>query len=513
MFGFIHDQRSNAGLSPARPLTPKHQAAGLFFAAGLLVFASQPVQADEEDSTASETTAALKKLSLEQLTQVPTVVGASKHEQKITEAPAAVTIVTRDTIQKSGYRTLADLLRDVRGFYVTYDRAYSYIGVRGMNRPGDYGGRVLLTVNGQRMNEPIYDESFNGHDFPIDLDLVDRVEIIRGPGSTLYGNNAFLAVVNVITRRGRDVNGLEVSGSAGSFDAFNGRITYGTETKAGLEVLLSGSFYDSGGHDSLRFLEFGDIHNGEADHLDAEQTAKFFGSISYHDFTLEAAYGRRVKGLPTAAYGAVFDVGPNYVTDQRGYSVLRYGHEFESGWNLQVRVYADLYRYDGYAPFGDPLDPLSIVFNKDQGRATDWGSEFQLSQTFFDRHRVTTGGEFRDALSLEQRNFDVSPYSLYADTRTSQDFFGAFLQDEFSVRTNFVLNAGVRYDYYSAFGSAVNPRAALIYNLFEQTTLKFLYGQAYRSPNAYETDYAAAGYAPSHSLEPEHINSYELVWE
>jgi iron complex outermembrane receptor protein len=76
-----------------------------------------------------------------------------------------------------------------------------------------------------------------------------------------------------------------------------------------------------------------------------------------------------------------------------------------------------------------------------------------------------------------------------------------------------VLNAGVRYDYYSAFGSAVNPRAALIYNLFEQTTLKFLYGQAYRSPNAYETDYAAAGYAPSHSLEPEHINSYELVWE
>ena len=174
-------------------------------------------------------TSDLTQLSIEELMQIeiPTVVGASKHEQKVTEAPASVTIVTAEDIKRYGYRTLADLLNGVRGFYTTYDRLYNYAGIRGVNRPGDSGGRLLITVDGHRVNDPIFDQAPIGTDFILDLDLVERVEIIRGPGSSLYGNNAFFGIVNVVTRRGRDLKGTEASASVASYDTVTGRLTYG----------------------------------------------------------------------------------------------------------------------------------------------------------------------------------------------------------------------------------------------------------------------------------------------
>lgn len=139
------------------------------------------------------------------------VYGASQYVQKVTEAPASVTIITAEEIKKYGYRTLADILQSVNGFYVTNDRSYSYIGVRGFNRPGDYNSRVLLLVDGHRLNDNIYDQAGIGTESPIDVDLIDRVEIIRGPSSSLYGTNAFFGVINVIMKRGRDINGIELS--------------------------------------------------------------------------------------------------------------------------------------------------------------------------------------------------------------------------------------------------------------------------------------------------------------
>ena len=136
---------------------------------------------------------------------IPSVYGAAKYEQKVNEAPAAVIIITADQIKKYGYRNFAQILDSVPGLFTSNDRNYGYLGIRGFDRPGDYTSRVLLLIDNHRLNDAVYDAGGTGTDVPIDVDLIDRVEIIKGPGSSLYGTNAFFGVVNVITKRGRDL--------------------------------------------------------------------------------------------------------------------------------------------------------------------------------------------------------------------------------------------------------------------------------------------------------------------
>ena len=144
----------------------------------------------------------------------PLITGASKWTERATEAPSSVSVVTADEIKKYGYRTLAEILQGVRGLYVTYDRNYSYLGIRGFNL-GDYNSRVLILVDGHRLNNNLSDGGFIGQEFILDVDLIEQVEVIRGPGSILYGNNAFFGVINVVTRSGRSmrVNPVESVGA------------------------------------------------------------------------------------------------------------------------------------------------------------------------------------------------------------------------------------------------------------------------------------------------------------
>ena len=133
--------------------------------AASLLLAAAPGVAAEGTNAAPQTD--LTQLSFDELAnvKVATVYGASKHEQSVTEAPSYVTIITQDDIKKFGYRTLKDILNSVPGFYTTSDGAYDYIGTRGFNRPGDYGGRFLITIDGHRMNDDIFDSAAIGTEF------------------------------------------------------------------------------------------------------------------------------------------------------------------------------------------------------------------------------------------------------------------------------------------------------------------------------------------------------------
>ncbi len=236
-----------------------------------------------------------------------------------------MSIVTAEDIQRNGYRTLKDILNSVRGFYVSYDRVYSFTGTRGINRPGDFGGRMLITVDGHRMNDPIYDSALSGTEGFMDADMIDRVEIIRGPGSSLYGNNAVLGVVNIITRRGRSVNWGEIFTSTSSFGTYIGRFTVGHVFTNSLEFIVSGTLRDSAGHHRLGFSEWSNINNGIAEDLDHDHGNHFFSSLRYGPLTLSGGYSDRRKEVPSAAVGVVFNEQPAIYHDERAFAELNVG--------------------------------------------------------------------------------------------------------------------------------------------------------------------------------------------
>jgi outer membrane receptor for ferrienterochelin and colicins len=450
----------------------------------------------------------LADLPLEALMEieVPTVYGASKYEQRETAAPADVTVITADEIKKHGYRTLADVLQSVPGLYVTYDRNYKFLGFQGVSL-GDFNSRVLVLVNGHRVNNNLTDGAYIGTAFLLDIDLVQRVEVIRGPGSALYGNNAFFGVINVITREGGQINGAEASGEYGSFETYKARMSYGKRYESGAQVLLSGTIYESAGQEQLYYPEFDTPaeNNGIAEGLDGDAYRSCFGSLSYRGFTLESAFIHREKGNPTAQY--VYQYGgfndPRLqTTDERGYVSLKYQHDFPEVVEVTAQVYYD---WADYA-IGYPLTAYDMFMQeKDEGEW--WGAELQLNKRFCERHIVTLGAEYRDNFRQERQVYQTGTTNK-SGVSTNSVNYGVYLQGDFAVLTNLHFNGGVRYDQYGDFDPRFNPRLALIYNPLEKSTVKAIYGTAFRTPNFLEL--SDPGFQ---NIEPETITSYQLVFE
>mgnify|MGYP001578235904 CR=1 FL=1 len=474
--------------------------------------------ADRDIQNPADTPSAdMLDMSIEDLMEieVSTVYAASRHRQKVTEAPSSVSIVTSDDIKKYGYRTLADILNSVRGFYVTYDRNYSYLGSRGFSRPGDYNSRYLVMVDGLRLNDAVYDTASIGTEFVLDVDLIDRVEVIHGPGSSLYGSNAFFGVINVITKRGRDFSGAEVSGEGASHDTYKSRVSYGNSFKNGLEMLVSASYYDSNGRSPLYYKEFDHpVSNyGITENSDSDQYESVFGGLSYRDFVLQGAFASREKEIPTASFGTVFGDSHNDTLDEQGYISLLYEHNFEDLFEVQSRIYYNSYYYHGNYEYDYSEGSGSYTtINQDYADGKWWGGDLMFKKTLFEKHLISFGSEYRNYLKQYQKNYDVE---VRLDDEREASVWGFYLQDEFTILKNLRLNAGLRYDHYETFEGAVSPRAALIYNPLERTTLKFIYGEAFRAPNAYEMYYEDGGYSHkgNHGLDEERIKSYELVME
>jgi len=228
----------------------------------LALLLAVPLAAPQESSDSD-----LMSLSLEDLAHVK-VYSASRHLEDARQAPSAVTIITAQDIRRYGWRTLADALRSLRGFYTAYDRQYAYLGVRGFLRPGDYNSRILVLINGHRVNENVYDSAPLGTEFPLDLDLIDRIEVVRGPGSSLFGTNAVFGVINVITRPSTET-AVEVSGETSSFLGRRGRLTASGQ-KGRLSGIVSGTFLRNPGESDLFFPEFAspETNNGFAHNVD-----------------------------------------------------------------------------------------------------------------------------------------------------------------------------------------------------------------------------------------------------
>jgi outer membrane receptor protein involved in Fe transport len=459
-------------------------AVTILFAALCLLPAKAAAQATDPPPAGS---------SLDELLEVK-VSGASKYEQTARQAPASVTIITSEDIERYGYRTLADALMTVRGFFVSYDRSYTYAGVRGFSRPTDYNNRILLLLDGHTLNENVYGAAQLGSEFPIELDLVERIEIIRGPGSALYGTGAMLAVVNVVLKKGSALNGGRIAIAGGSYGRLQGTISAGKEFERGPDLLVSAFGTNVKGQDHF-YSEF----NGVAHDLDSDRSHGGIAAATWGGFHLTGVWTSREKAFPTGAYETEFDNAAAETTDKHRFLDLRYERTVTPNLQLTARVYAHHYGYEGAYPYE------TVFFDSTDD---DWyGGELRAQWDPLPNNRLTAGAEYRKDTRADYRSFDAeSTYEANFPFQATS----VYIQDEFQVTPSLAVIAGLRHDHYSTVGSGTSPRAAIVFNPSPSSTAKLLYGRAFRAPSIFETRYASGA---NPDLEAERIETIEAVWE
>ncbi len=476
---------------------------------GSLLSGAFPVFAEKYEYGPSD----LLGMDLKSLMEVEIISSASKYDQKITSAPASVTVVTEEDIRHYGYRNLMELLESVHGFYTYHDGTYPYLGVRGFSRPGDYGSRILLLVDGHRVNDNV----FGVMDVPsnIDMDMVKRVEIVHGPSSSLYGTGAFLAVINVFTRSGGDLNGGEVSASLSRHEDLGARAAYGEQFGEDVELAVSVSKRDYPGKDIyIPHYDQPDLGDGISHARDGEDIERFFGKFRYRDLTLTASHIKRDKGAALPFGAQPFDV-PNEFHDTRSYLELLYQRELGENWSTQARLSYNIMELESeyYAPAESPDLTYTVSGSEIKGDA--WQGEWQWLWRK-DRHQFNAGVEYQLNVSQQMSDYLIVPVweKLGSIEVEDNDYWAVYLQDEITLGDSLILNIGVRHDRYQGLEGTTNPRAALIYQPSEQTTLKFMAGRAFRAPSTWERYYDSTFLRPHpEGVEPEIIQAYEVALE
>ncbi|HIJ78290.1 MAG TPA: TonB-dependent receptor [Deltaproteobacteria bacterium] len=483
----------------------------------LIILAFHPAQAQELTPITND----LTELSLDELMNV-TIVSAAKKEQKISHVAASAFVITDEDIKRYGYRTLGEALQRISGMYLSSDRNYDYLGVRGFSLPGDYNSRILVLVDGLRTNTILYDQAYIDATFPIDVESIKRIEVVKGPGSALWGSNALFAVINVITQKGNDLDGGRLMVETGSHARRKAYLEYGKIFAGGLNLSGSIAALGSDGENHIYFPELDQpgFNNGLAEGVDAEEAYKGYLTISYKDFGLLFNKSRRTKTVPPAAWDGAFNNPAGYTVDEVSNLEINHQKNIADGMNgrLFTRIYHNTFEYYGdYPYFADGGWLGSYIVNKDQGSSKQWGGEIRYGLDPRPELAVTIGLEYMKSCEIIQKNYDDAPnYSLALDTGDAGAYHTSayYGQGEYSILDNLQLIAGLRVDDYSTFGEQLSPRIALLYSPRLATTLKLLYGKAFRAPNNFESFYED-GYAMTGnpSLQPEEIKTWELVFE
>lgn len=473
-------------------MRPKHLAGGLLV---LLVQGAHPLAAQKPSDLAG--------ISLDSLLHVR-ISAAARYDQTTAEAPSSVTILTAGDIRRVGYRSLDQVLAAVRGFYTSSDRNYEYIGVRGFGRPTDYNNRVLLTLNGMPLNDAFYGQAAAGTELGINLEALERIEIVRGPGSTLYGANAMFAVVNLVTRSGRSIEGAELHQELGPQRT---RRTWGL---AGSSLGSRGSFHLSG---EIATTDGEDLHFAEYDAspthglvrgLDGDQHRNIFAQVQLGGLTVDARATVRDKHVPTGAWDANFGDPGTWTRDQWQTVGATWSSRLDDSHRLSLHGSYDRYTYRGYYPVGSTLQ-------QDGNNVTRFLADGELTWDLRADNRLVLGGEVRRVPRAAYWEYDET--EVFVDGDWPYTTWSLFAQDEQHVTNMLSLLLGVRYDHSSMTGGRPSRRAALLLTPDRNTVVKLLYGDAFRAASVYEQNFQDPNFTVAGPLRPEVVRTSELIVE
>ncbi|GAM10786.1 vitamin B12 transporter BtuB [Geobacter sp. OR-1] len=462
-----------------------------------------PVKAAENAPTGSaESVSADEQAELQLLYEESDLVTATKRSTPLRKAPAIATVITADEIRNMGARNLLDVLKMVPGIGIsTTEYAANMIEVRGIRTA--FNEKILLMIDGHPLNKTSSGSGLYMLADMLPVENIRQVEVVRGPGSALYGSNAFMATINIITRDSDDIDGLETKIGGGSFDTFKGNLVGAVEYGDNLKVSGSADYFRTNGpklrveSDVLRSTAFSNAPGTV--HLDAEQTEGFL-KLLYGDFTFRGHYLCVKKGFFIGMGYALTNDTQNYYDTDNYWGELAYSRRITTSLSATLKVSYDHYQQqpyvkslpDGYNnsfPAGKIGRPLVQDQSINAELQLDWdpfpgnhiiAGVVSESMKQYDVHRIANFNPLTGAYlgSLQK----VANWNKNAERQTTS----FYLQDEWHLLNQVALTAGVRYDHYSDFGGTVNPRAGLVWNALDNVDLKLLYGQAFRAPSFVE---------------------------
>lgn len=459
-------------------------------------------------------------MPLDELVKV-NIISTPKFAENTDQIPSVVSILTAEDIRLYGWRTLGDALRTLQGFNVTDDATYGYAGVRGISQPGDYRPRLQMLIDGLSVNENIYASSPVDSAFPLDIGLVERIEVIRGPSAAIYGGDAMFGVINIVTRSGHSINGSEIGLSYGSGADRRLRATWGGQV-GGTDVLVSASGFDANG----RTRSINDVTGDGSAHrihgIGSEDGNQLFVKIRGMDWSASFIHADRDRIVPHGSYGTIPDDTGHVESDHYDLFQLAKNWKLNARNTLEQRLNIGAYSYDGQFPYdySSSLPSDQRVMNIDKARGTWWGIENRLINTAWSGHRLTLGIEYKANTRQDQLNYDRG-YGCFGystnpclDDQQQSKQFTLMAQDEIQIGSSSLLTVGLSHNRQEGYSPFWSPRLGFAHDAGGWGLFKALYGTAFRAPSVYERAYIVPSLAYGNpALRPEKMRSLEVSWE
>lgn len=446
------------------------------------------------------------------------VTAVSRYSETIDDAPSSVSVIEPQELRAFGYPTIAEALRGQRGVYLSTDRSYFSAGIRGLGEPNDYGNRLLVLSDGQPLNDNLLNSSYISSDGRVDLHDVERIEVVRGPGSLLYGTGAFSGVVNLVTRP-RDERS-HVHGGFGAYDdnVLHGRIGFHYNFAPGQGVWASASAARSDGRDLTIRLKDPEASPRDvtAHRVEAFVSGGTTGRAWWGPLSAQWHFHERTQLVPAGAYATRINDYRSRITDTRYMAEVRFEPQLTKTVQLMTRAHAN--RYVFHADYS--YEPEPKLPNAEDLRGTWFGAEARVVVTPWEKARITLGAEGQihpEATLLGAEDGGMTEPFLNVDEPFR--FAAAYGLIDASIHPRIRLSAGARADIYR-FGAIFLPRAAVIVKPVQGGVLKLLFGRAFRAPSIYELYYSdgsisqVPAFQPDRDLDlkPESVYSNEIEY-
>jgi len=491
------------------------------------------------NSNASNKITDLTELTLEELMNIE-IITSSRVPENIKKTASSITVITDIQIRQMGARHLSDVLQTVPGM----NYYYHFSGVHMTYARGLIGAlspNILVMINSHPINENSSGGAMMTHD-TLMLDNVKRIEIIRGPGSALYGANAFAGVINVITKEAEDVDGWELTASGGSYDTQQYNLLYG-KTHNDLAIVLNYNYFNThgfNGHVNKDALSTSIFPRNRIASLAPgrmkgdDEKYDFSLNLKYKGFTFDGRYVDRERDLPIAIIRPILN-NKSIFSFKDYYLNLSYERTLFEGLDFFGKVYRNHYNphsdYQLSPPGSVQLTPFGPVIMREgmigisSNKNNRTGFEIQTTYKMNDFNTVVAGITYE-----EMKQYDVSRRSNFLWTpfpgvlipllsvrdltdiqnvnrSVKRNFKAFFIEDIWDITEDVRLTVGARYDDYSDFGSEVSPRAGLTWEFKKGYDLKLLYSHAFRAPSFGELYSIVVG---NPDLDPEEVDTYQV---